>query len=85
MVAKVAIDTNSGKSITEKSIDTDNDHVSSCGDINCLPYVTSYSISLFWSSCVNGIGLWKKEEMFGKQLKVGTFNLSSYSKLSNCS
>ena len=55
MVAKVTIDTNRWKSVTETSIDIDNDHMSSYGDIKLLGMCYIYSVLLFWSCCANCI------------------------------
>ena len=51
LVAKVTIDTDRWKSITETSTDTDNDHVSSnCdGKSSVWRVLTSYSVSLYYS------------------------------------
>ena len=67
MVAKVTIDTDR-KSVTETSIDIDNDHMNSYGDIKSLGMCYIYTVQ-YYSGCAVLIILImeEEEEMVGRQ------------------
>ena len=59
-----------GKSITQMSIDADNDHVSSYGDIACYIHLTVYYYQCSGRAVLIVVILEEKEERVGRQFNT---------------